>query len=137
MCGTGSHDVDVADVFVPAAHAVPFGPLAQPSRAYDDPLTRIAIWATVGGHASVALGVAQAAIDDLAALGSRVPAYTQNAIRDRSVVQMRLARAEGKLVAARAFFHAAFEEAWAAVRARGHLEMREKANCQLASSTWP
>lgn len=135
MCGTGSHDVDVADVFVPSARAVPFGPLGEPAPAYDNPLTLLAIWATVGCHTAVALGVAQAAIDELTELGARVPAYTQSPIRDRGVVQMRLARAEGKLAAARAFFHAAFDEAWAASRARGRLEMREKARCQLASTT--
>lgn len=135
MCGTGSHDVDVVDVFVPSARAVPFGPLGEPSPAYDTPLSRIAIWATVGCHAAVSLGVAQAAIDDLRDLGSKVPAYTQNAIRNRSTVQLRLARAEGKLAAARAFFHAAYGEAWAAMETRDRLEMREKAQCQLASST--
>lgn len=135
MCGTGSHDIDVVDVFVPSGRAVAFGPLADPSPAYDTPLSRIAIWATVGCHASVSLGVAQAAIDDLMQLGSKVPAYTQNAIRNRSGVQLRLARAEGKLAAARAFFHDAYDEAWAAAETRGRLEMREKARCQLASST--
>lgn len=135
MRGTGSHDVDVVDVFVPCARAVPFAPLVRPSAAYDNPLSRIAIWAVVGCHAAVALGVAQAAIDELTGLGTRVPAYTTSAIRDRSVVQMRLARAEGKLAAARAFFHAAFDAAWTAARTRGRLELHEKAQCQLAGST--
>lgn len=134
MCGTGSHDVQLTDVFVPAERAVPFGPLETPCAAYDNPLSRIAIWATVGCHASVALGVARAAIDGLAELGSKVPAYTENTLRDSSRVQLRLARAEGKLAAARAFFHAAFEEVWAAVKARGELALGEKARCQLASS---
>ncbi len=134
MCGTGSHDVNVLDVFVPSARAVPFGPLSEPSSAYDTPLSRLAIWVTVGCHASVALGIAQAAIDDLTELGSKVPAYTQNAIQNRNTVQLRLARAEGKLAAARAFFHAAYGEAWTAAETRGHLEMEEKARCQLASS---
>lgn len=135
MSGTGSHDVRVTDVFVPTARAVPFGPLAHPSPAYDDASSRMAIWATVGCHAAVALGVAQAAIDELRELGARVPAYTRNPIRDRSVVQLRLARAEGTLAAARTFFHATYDEATAAVAARGRLEMDEKARCQLAAST--
>jgi alkylation response protein AidB-like acyl-CoA dehydrogenase len=134
MCGTGSHDVNVVDAFVPAARAVPFVPLGDPSSAYDNPLSRLAIWVTVGCHASVALGIAQAAIDDLTDLGSKVPAYTENAIRNRATVQLRLARAEGKLCAARAFFHAAYDEAWAAAKSRSHLSTQEKARCQLASS---
>jgi alkylation response protein AidB-like acyl-CoA dehydrogenase len=48
---------------------------------------------------------------------------------------MRLARAAGKLAAARAFFHAAFDEAWTVAETRGRLEMREKARCQLAGTT--
>jgi alkylation response protein AidB-like acyl-CoA dehydrogenase len=131
---TGSHDVDVLEVFVPTARAVPFGPLGAPSAAYDVPLSRMAIWATVGCHASVALGIAQAAIDELIKLGSKVPAYRQNAVQNRSTVQLRVARAEGKLAAARAFFHQAYDEAWDAVGAHGQLEMHEKARCQLASS---
>ena len=134
MSGTGSHDVDVRDVFVPTEHAVPFGPLVEPSPAYDNPLSRMAIWGTVGCHASVALGVAQAAIDDLAELGSRVPAYTQNSIRNRSTVQLRIATAEGKLAAVRSYFHAAYEDAWAAISRSGHLDLREKSRCQSASS---
>lgn len=134
MCGTGSHDVEVLDVFVPRERAVPFAPLGQPSPAYATPLAPLAIWATVGCHAAVALGVAQAAVDELAELGAKVPAYTQRALRDRATVQLRLARAEGVLAAARAFFHGAYDEAWAAAKAHGRLERDEKARCQLASS---
>ena len=135
MRGTGSHDVDVRDVFVSKAHAVPFGPLGQPSSAYDNPLSHMAIWVTVGCHAAVALGVAQAAIEDLRELGAKVPAYTECAIGDRNRVQFRLARAEGKLAAARAFFHASYDEVWSAMRSRRLLSMEEKAQCQLASTT--
>lgn len=134
MSGTGSHDVDVADVFVPMERAVPFVPLDAPSRAYATPLTPLAVWATVGSLASVALGVAQAAVDELAELGSRVPAYTDRSLRDRSHVQLRLAQSEGNLAAARAFLHATFDEAWNTAKARGQLDMADKARCQLAST---
>lgn len=134
MCGTGSHDVNVNDVFVPSERAVPFVPLGRPSDAYDLPLSRMAIWATVGCLASVSLGIAQAAIDELTLLGLKVPAYTENTLRDRAMVQMRLAQAEGKLSAARAFFHSAFDEAWEAVQGSRELEMAQKARCQLAST---
>ena len=135
MCGTGSHDVEMHDVFVPSDRAVPFGPLEVPSTAYDNPLSRLVVWTTVGCHAAVALGVAQAAIDELRSLGSKVPAYTENALRNRNRVQHRLARAEGKLAGARAFFHQAYAEAWDEVGSGASLDMAGKARCQLASTT--
>ena len=134
MGGTGSHDIEVVDVFVPDERAVPFGPLTEASSAYATPLTPLAMWAITGCHAVVALGVAQAAVDELRELGSKVPAYTERALRDRSMVQLRLARAEGILAGARAFFHAAYDEAWTVSKAHGKLELAEKVRCQLASS---
>jgi len=135
MRGTGSHDVEVVDVFVPEERAVAFGPLARPAPGYDTPLAPLAVWATVGAHASVALGVAQGAIDELAELGAKVPAYTANALRDRPRVQLRLAKAEGKLAGGRAFFQATYAEAWEAASRRGALDVHEKARCQLASTS--
>lgn len=134
MCGTGSHDVEVDGVYVPAARAVPFVPLDRPEEAYDWPSSRMAMWVTVGCHAAVSLGIAQAAIDELIALGLKVPAYTENALRNRTTVQMRLAEAEGKHCAARAFFYSAFEEAWNAVSREGRLTMAQKGRCQLAGT---
>ena len=124
----------MTDVFVPHERAVPFHPLDEPSPAYATPLTPLAMWATVGCHAAVALGIAQSAVDEFVELGSKVPAYTQRALRDRGVVQQRLARAEGTLAAARAFFHATYDDAWTAAESRGRLDMNEKARCQLAGS---
>lgn len=135
MRGTGSHDVRVDDVFVPESRAVPFGPLTEPAPAYDNALARSAVWVTVGCHATVALGIAQAALDELVDLGAKVPAYTRSSLRDRGTVQLRLARAEGILEGARAFFHAAFDEAWDAAGRHGELARGQKARCQLAGSS--
>jgi len=135
LSGTGSHDVSIVDAFVPSERAVPFLPLESPAaEAYATPASRMAVWITVGCHASVALGIAQAAVDDLRELGSRVPTYADSPIRDRNRVQLRLARAEGKLAAARMFFHEAYDAAFGAIGSSGHLDLDEKARCQLASS---
>ncbi len=134
MAGTGSHDVELSDVFVPAERAAPFVPTPEPPRAYDNPLTPLSVWATVGSFASVALGIGQAAVDELTHLGSKVPAYTERALRDRSTVQLRLAEAEGKVAAARALLHSAFDDAWEIVESNGKLDAAEKARCQLAGS---
>lgn len=135
MCGTGSHDVHIDRVFCPSSRAVPFTPGVAPPPAYDNPLTRMAIWATKGAHAAVALGVAQAAVDDLVELGGKVPAYTDASISSRPRVQFRLAQAEGKLASARTFFHHAYQQAWRTLQTRGVLSLQDKAQCQLACTT--
>lgn len=132
LCATGSHDVELDRVFVPADRAVPFTPAVDPPARYDNALTRMAIWITAGAHASVALGIARSAIDDLVELGSKVPAYTGDSIRDRSRVQFDIAKAEGLLASARGYFFDAFDEAYRSAETKGQLTLREKANCQLA-----
>jgi len=134
MSGTGSHDVEVRDVFVSSEYAVPFVPLDEAAPAYATPLAPLAIWAAVGSMASVALGIAQAAVDELVELGSKVPAYTERALRDRSTVQLRLARSEGSLAAARALLHTTYDDAWSTAKKLGRLDLAEKARCQLAST---
>ena len=134
MRGTGSHDVHVESVFVPRERAVPFA-LEAPAPAYGGPLSRLVVWATAGAHAAVALGVAQSAIDELIALGSKVPAYTEGALSGRSRVQLRLASAEGRLGGARALFHQVFEEAWNTALEGRSLPLAQKARCQLACSS--
>ena len=93
--GTGSHDIEISDVFVPNERAPLFVPLEKPSRAYSGPFHRVSVWSGIACIAVPALGIAQSAIDDLVALARKVPAYTDRSLRDRAVVQQQLARAEG------------------------------------------
>ena len=132
--GTGSHDVEVSDVFVPSARAPLFVPLEKPSRAYSGPFHRVSVWSAIACNAVPALGIAQSAIDELVALGRKVPAYTERSLRDRPVVQQQLARAEGKLSAGRAFFHSAYDHVWKQTLEGRSLEMADRARCQLAAS---
>ncbi|MEM9622548.1 MAG: acyl-CoA dehydrogenase family protein [Pseudomonadota bacterium] len=134
LAGTGSHDVFIDDVFVPANRAVVFSPTPQPSGAYDNALCRMAIWVTAGCHAAVALGIAQAAIDDLIAMGSRVPAYADAGISSRSRVQLRLAQAEVQLASARAYFHQTYAQAFEDAGQSGSLTLGQKGRCQAAST---
>ena len=92
MRGTGSHDVNVDDLFVPAERAVPFKPLEQPNPAYSGPWHRLTIWPSVAGAGITALGIAQAAIDEFAELATKkTPSYTTTMLKDRSIVQLRFA----------------------------------------------
>jgi alkylation response protein AidB-like acyl-CoA dehydrogenase len=135
MRGTGSHDIEVKDIFVPAERAVPFVPFEKPSPAYSGPFHRLSVWPPVACNAVSALGIAQAAIDDFIELADKkAHAYTEKTLRDRSMVQFRLARAEAKLGSARAYFHAVFDEMWQHAVSGGYLDMTQRTKCQLAAS---
>ena len=133
MRGTGSHDVEVKDLFVPNKYAPNFVPIDTPNPAYDTPFHRMATWASIACNAVPALGIAQAAIDDLVALGRKVPAYTERALRNRHVVQRNLAKASGKVEAARAFAHTVLNEAWQNARNGIITDLQTRARSQLAA----
>jgi alkylation response protein AidB-like acyl-CoA dehydrogenase len=138
MRGTGSHDVNVDDVFVPAERAVPFTPLKQPSPAYRGPLYRLTAWPPVAATAIPALGIAQAAIDEFAELATKkTPSYMTTMLKDRSIVQLRFAQAVAKVESARAYLHEAFDAAWQGALDGQSLDLAGKARLQLASSHVP
>jgi alkylation response protein AidB-like acyl-CoA dehydrogenase len=138
MRGTGSHDVNVDDLFVPAERAVPFKPLEQPSPAYSGPWHRLTIWPSVAGAGIAALGIAQAAIDEFAELATKkTPSYTTTMQKDRPIVQLRFATAVAKVESARAYLHEAFDAAWQGALDGRSLELAGKARLQLAASHVP
>ena len=135
MRGTGSHDVKVEQLFVPEERAVPFVPMETPSPAYSGPFHRMTVWPSVAMNAVPALGVAQAAIDRFVELAHvKTPAYTAKTLRERAMVQYRVALAEARLGAARAFLHDTFNAAWKTALEGRFLDMDERANCQQAAS---
>jgi alkylation response protein AidB-like acyl-CoA dehydrogenase len=138
MRGTGSHDVNVDDLFVPVERAVPFKPLEQPSPAYSGPWHRLTIWPSVAGAAISALGIAQAAIDEFAELATKkTPSYTATMLKDRPIVQLRFATAIAKVESARAYLHEAFDAAWQGALDGRSLDLAGRARLQLASSNVP
>ena len=138
MRGTGSHDVNVDDLFVPDERAVPFKPLEQPSPAYSGPLYRLTAWPPVAATAIPALGIAQAAIDEFAELATKkTPSYTTTMLKDRSIVQLRFAQAVAKVESARAYLHEAFDAAWQGALDGRFLDLAGRARLLLASSHAP
>jgi indole-3-acetate monooxygenase len=138
MRGTGSHDVNADDVFVPAERAVPFKPLEQPSPAYSGPWHRLTMWPSVACTAIPALGIAQAAIDEFAELATKkTPSYSATMLKDRSIVQLRFATAVAKVESARAYLHEVFDAAWRAALDGRSLDLAGKARLLLASSHAP
>jgi len=135
MRGTGSHDVNVDDVFVPAERAVPFVPDFEPSSAYNGPFHLLTVWPPVACNAVSALGVAQAAIDEFVELATKkIPAYTERTVRDKDVTQFRFAKARARLESARAYLHETFDNAWQRALDGKALAMEDRATLQLSAT---
>ena len=135
MRGTGSHDVNFDDVFVPEDRTAMMLPLEQVDTAYAGPMHRLTVWPAIAINGVPALGIAQAAIDDFIDLAAvKVHAYTKNTLREKQVVQLRLAKAQAKLRAARAYLHNTFNEMWQVANGGDFLTMDQRADCQQASA---
>jgi indole-3-acetate monooxygenase len=110
--GTGSHDIVVDEVLVPAERTFSLTDPAQ----YDRPLSRMPFLATVcAGCAALCLGIAQSARDTLLKLAStKVQVDPFPATRDRPWVQTLVASSGAKLASARLLLYSALRDVWAA-----------------------
>jgi alkylation response protein AidB-like acyl-CoA dehydrogenase len=109
--GTGSHDFALADFFVPESRSVATTDLPREKGLLYDPRLHLSwIWtATVGN----AIGIARGALDAFTELASRKSTTMSTALlRDRPLVQARVAEAEAILSAARAYVHTAVGNLW-------------------------
>jgi alkylation response protein AidB-like acyl-CoA dehydrogenase len=124
--GTGSNDFSAKDVFVPN-HRI-FA-LLDPSGHRTEPLYQMPpVQNFVFGLATVGIGIARAALDELMEIAqSKVPTMYQAPLADRPAAQIELARSEAALGAARAFLYETADEMWHTV-----LEGRPVSNRQLA-----
>jgi indole-3-acetate monooxygenase len=134
MRGTGSNDVTVTDVFVPATRTFPIVPEFTPGSHYQGPLYRFPIIGTVASNLPpLLLAVARRAIDEVAALAQdKVPVARSTPLRERPLAQAKLAQAEGVLRAGRPLLYDTLSEAWQAALARETFSLRQKADLLLA-----
>jgi alkylation response protein AidB-like acyl-CoA dehydrogenase len=127
--GTGSHDYRVADVFVPASHAVAAGQEpVQPGALYALPRHTV-LGLTI---AAVPLGIARAALDAVQEIAGKTPRIRSDRLGDRPVVHAALGRAEAQLRAARAFLFEACEATWSAVLAGTPVSLDQRVAVRLA-----
>lgn len=131
--GTGSHDLVLEDVFVPATHTACV--LADRPR-HDGPLFRFPLFGLLAtGVASVGLGIARAALDHTRALAAKKKSRGGNkTMAESELVQVSLAQAEGKLLAARAFMHATLDEIYAHAQAGNPLGDDHRGRLRLAAT---
>lgn len=109
--GTGSHDVVVDDVFVPAEKTYSF---LDPDQL-DRPISRLPFGATMSaGCAAICLGLAQTALNTLLDLASSKRQVDPTpGLRERPAVRALVATATTEIEAARLLLHTALEEVWA------------------------
>jgi len=131
LCGTGSKDFSTADAFVPERRVFR---LLDPGGHRPEPLYRMPpLGLFVYQLASVGLGIARAALDEVEALAeSRAPSLYQEPMAARAAAQVDLARAEARLGAARAFLRATVDDVWQAVRGGREPTSREIALARAA-----
>ena len=135
LSGTGSHDVEVADVFVPAARTWEF--LATAPKRHD-PLAAISLPSRLGvSLVAVGLGILRRAIDELVALaGVKSPfAARGTLLRERAGVQIDVARAAGLLEGARAHVQTVCGDVFGRVRAGAAPAVADLARMRLAYVT--
>ena len=133
MKGTGSGDIAVKDVVVPKARSVS---LIADTPVEQGALYRFPVFGLLAmGVASVALGNAAGAMDEIKALVcAKKPQGGQRTMAERSVVQTDLMRAEAKLSAAEAFFRESIAICWEGATTRGELSPEERARLRLAAT---
>ncbi|MBH3429980.1 indole-3-acetate monooxygenase [Pseudomonas alkylphenolica] len=132
LLGTGSHDLVIDDVVVPEQWTFVRGGAAN----LDEPFFRYPSLSFATQVLSVVgLGVARAALDELAGMASgRISVTGAPALADRPLAQVDIAKAEAALRSARAFFYESIEQAWDHVLA-GNPVPAETTNLLRLSST--
>ncbi|WP_017672379.1 acyl-CoA dehydrogenase family protein [Blastomonas sp. AAP53] len=133
MKGTGSGDFAVKDIIVPKERSVS---LIADKPVEQGPLYQFPIFGLLAlGVASVALGNAAGAMDEIKALArAKKPQGGQRSLAERGVVQTELMRAEAKLGGAEAYLRESVEKCWEGATTRGALSADERALLRLAAT---
>ena len=126
MRGTGSHDVEAKDLFVPAERCL--GAWAWRNYA-DDPLRHPA-W-LLPKHMGVSLGAAQAAHDEVSDM-ARQRVAVRGALRDDPLTQATLGETAAQIAASRAYALSAADAAWREVCETGGMADANRVNLRLA-----
>jgi len=133
MRGTGSADIAATEAFVPDRRVFPVAPLANPAPGFEGPLYRMFPFTAVLGEATVSVGVAAAAVEDVInVVRTKTPAYNAVPLREQQLAQHAVGRAKARVDAARDTLYRAAEEAYEEAAAGSLLSWDSKTRLQLA-----
>lgn len=132
LCGTGSLDMEVKDVFVPEDYTFSF--LGVPPRL-SRPLFAFPPFGLLAmGVPAVALGIARRAIDELSALAlKKILMPSRQPLAARSSVQAAVSEAEALVRSSRALLFESVNNTFAAAT-RGEVSTRARAELRLATT---
>ena len=132
LCGTGSTDFAMTDLFVPETRAV--GLAAD--EALDRPLYKFPQFTLLAlGIAAVALGLARAAIDELVSIaGGKTPQGSARVLAARSRTQSDVAEAEALVRSARGFYYDTMAAGWDAAQSAGRVPVELRRDIRLATT---
>ena len=133
LCGTGSHHFVADNVFVKAEHTcltLSDGP------CLDEPLLRIPPPPVLAFQiASIAIGIAQGALDDILALSAaKVPLLSRSPLTANPLFQHQLGAVDAKLRGARALLYADAASAWATAVAGAPFTPAQRARMRSAAT---
>jgi indole-3-acetate monooxygenase len=134
LCGTGSHHFSVHDVVVPAERTYA---LMESEPCLDEPMLRIPVPPLIAlAIASVAVGVAHGALDDIhATAGTKTPLFAGSTLAGNQLFQHQLATADTRLRAARALLYEDAASTWATATARQEFTLEQRARLR-ATGVW-
>ena len=131
LCGSGSGEYEVRDVFVAERHSASLTadqPLAQP-------LYRFPVFGLLGiGVGAVALGLARHALDHMNELArERMPQFSSKPLAERATTQQAIARGEASVRAARALLMESLGSAWEQAES-GAISIEQRRDIRLATT---
>ena len=132
LCGTGSTDFAMNDVFVSESRAVGLAgerPIEKPLYAFPQ------FGLLAMGIAAVTLGLARAAIDELVRFADdKTPSGSGRSLAKRPSTQSDVASAEAMLRSVRGFYYESIDAAWAIARSEGRIPVSQRRNVRLATT---
>jgi alkylation response protein AidB-like acyl-CoA dehydrogenase len=135
--GTGSHDLRVDHVFVPAEMTSSFAMPAGPRPVRDSRLARIPFMTALAIAQSppVCLGIARHAIDAFRTLALHKEQPFAPKLSEQVQAQVGLARAEALLRSARCYWYENVERLWSTVTSGDEVSLDDRAAIRMASLT--
>jgi alkylation response protein AidB-like acyl-CoA dehydrogenase len=132
LCGTGSTDFAIHDLFVPESRALGLAG----GESIQAPLYAFPQFGLLAmGIAAVTLGLARAAIDELVGLAAaKTPSGSARSLANRPRTQADVSSAEAMLRSVRSFFYETVEQAYESAKVEGRLSVESRRDVRLATS---